>query len=295
METATVKRGRFGREESTTETKEAKPRNGRVQFKLLQSHEAQKPRDKETGQLVDNPYPDIYYIPNAGVAVNPKTKEEERWRYLSGYSSIWVKDQTNPYPSESQLNNADGKNDLKFDRGSLFVRESDKAKLDALMIQDIFDGVKQQVNPIPFVYTLIDHDVEQRKVRSQADEAFEAESLARKASFDEMLAVALAFGIDIQNAEADEEAIRTKFIFKAKENPSLFTKVYNDPKNKVRYLVTKNIQSGMITISDGVLHYNGVAKFQINQNKDVAEQVGELTIRGDKDANKLYDTLRSVS
>lgn len=299
META-VKKGAFGRPivmEKEAPVKKAsktvEPR--RVQFRLVVSHEAQKPRDKATGQLNYNPYPDLYIVPSAGVAVNPDSGEQERWRYLFGYNSIWEKDQQNPEPSLQRLGNVDGKNDLQFDRGSLFVNSSDKAKIQALKVQDIFDGNTNQVQEVPYVYTMIDADRETMKVRNSADEAFEAESLARRASFDEMVAVAMAFGIDIQNAEADEETIRTKFIFKAKENPALFSRVFNDPKNRIKFLTTKALSDGSLTVNDGVLSYNGVAQFQVKMDADIAEQVAGKAMNGEASANKLYDTLKALS
>lgn len=298
META-VKKGAFGRpivvdkEVPVKANKSVEPK--RVQFKLVVSHEAQKPRDKATGELNYNPFPDLYIIPSSGVAYNPETEEQERWRYLFGYNSIWEKDQQSPIPTKERLGNVDGKNDLQFDRGSLFVNSSDKAKIQALKVQDIFDGNTNQVQSVPYVYTVIDAERETMKVRNSADEAFEAESLARKSSFDEMLSVAMAFGIDIQNAEADEETIRTKFIFKAKENPQLFSKVFNDPKNRIKFLTTRALNDGSITVSDGVLSYNGVAQFQIKMDADIAEQVANKAMGGEVSANKLYGVLKALS
>lgn len=296
-----IKKGAFGRPVKAGDTivKKHLPKvtkKGYHMFKLVKDHSSLKPKDNKTNEIVDNPYPPIYIIPNAGVSVNPASGETERWRYLYGYNSIWEKDQQNPKPTKQRLENADGKNDLIFTQGFLKVSPKDPAKLEAMMVQDIFDGIgDRQIQPVPFVYTLIDDAQEEIKMRNSADEAFEAESLARKATFEEMLAVAMALGIGIHDAEVDEEQIRTKFIFKAKSDPKLFMRVYNDPRVNIKFLVTKGLTDGSIVVNEGVLSHNGLAYLSLRADADIAEQVATLNIEGDEKAKQLYDTLKSLT
>lgn len=300
MSTTEVKKGRFGRPIVEEEVKKAPSKGaikkGFVIFKLVEEQTQSKPVDKKTGEPVGDPFPAIYIAPNSGVAVNPDTGEVEPWRYLHGYASIWEKDQEKPMPTKERLNNFDGKNSLFFNTGKMRVMAHETAKYDALTVQDIFDGIgDRQINPVPFKYTIVDPAKEQSKLRNAADEAFEAETIARKATTEEMLGVAMAFGIDVQNSDIDEDSIRTKFILKAKSEPKLFMRVYNDPRVRIKFLVTKAIADGSITVMEGVLSYNGVGFLAVRMDTDVAEQVASQTLEGVEKAKQLYETLKSLS
>lgn len=306
MSTTEIKKGAFGRPIKTdvppvqavkSDIKTAKAlKKGFFVFKLIEEETLAKPVDKKTGETVGDPYPALYICPNEGVAVNPESGEVERWRYLHGYNRIWEKDQQNPEPNKQRLMNFDGKNDLIFRTGKFKVMAKEEAKLQALLVQDIYDGIgDKQLVPVPFKYTLIDASKEESKIRNAADEAFEAESLARKASVEEMLAVAMAFGIDVQNADMDEDSIKTKFILKAKSNPALFMKVYNDPRVKIKFLVTKGLSDGSIIVNEGVLSHNGMPFLAVRMDADIAEQVATQTIEGVEKAKQLYDTLKSLT
>lgn len=170
------------------------------------------------------------------------------------------------------------------------------AKYEALTVQDIYDGIgDRQINEVPFKYTLVDPAKEQTKLRNAADEAFEAEKLAREASTEEMLGVAMAFGIDVQNSDMEEDSIRTKFILKAKSEPKLFMRVFNDPRVKIKFLVTKYLSEGLITVMEGVLSYNGNGMLAVRMDADIAEQVATMALEGEEKAIQLYETLKSLT
>lgn len=299
--TTEIKKGRFGREIVQEAPKKITPSKGAIKkgfsiFKLIEEQTTSKPVDKKTGEQVGDPYPAIYIAPNSGFAVNPESGEVEHWRYLHGYASIWEKDQEKPEPTKERLNNVDGKNDLMFRTGKIKVMAHETAKYDALTVQDIYDGIgDRQISPVPFKYTLVDPAKEQSKLRNAADEAFEAETLARKASTEEMLGVCMAFGIDVQNVDMDEDSIRTKFILKAKSEPKLFLRIYNDPRVRIKFLVTKAIAEGMITVMEGVLSYNGVPALAVRMDADVAEQVATQVLEKVEKAEQLYQNLKSLS
>jgi hypothetical protein len=268
----------------------------RYQFKLTQSHEKAKPRDKDTGEILDNPYPPIYIGLNSGVGVNPKTKEIENWRYVFGYSSIWVKEQQKPEPSKQQLENP--RNDIVFRNGSLFVQGNNTALLDALTIQDIYDEVKSPVNITPSVFTLVNDDKVRDSLRTSADLAFEAEKAAREATFEEMIPVAQAFGINCDNPEENEDRIRTEFILKSKQVPAEFTRQMVNPKNVYKYNITQALRQHVIStdVVPGkiVLVDTGKAYFDIREGVDVADYFATLYIQRDNDAMALYDHLEKI-
>lgn len=298
--TTEIKKGRFGRpivQETASKTaSKGAIKKGFFIFKLIEEQTLSKPVDKKTGETVGDPYPALYIAPNSGEAVNPQTGEKEPWRYLHGYSSIWVKNQEKPEPSKERLGNIDGKNDLVFRTGKIKVMAHETAKYEALTVQDIYDGIgDRQINEVPFKYTLVDPAKEQTKLRNAADEAFEAEKLAREASTEEMLGVAMAFGIDVQNSDMEEDSIRTKFILKAKSEPKLFMRVFNDPRVKIKFLVTKYLSEGLITVMEGVLSYNGNGMLAVRMDADIAEQVATMALEGEEKAIQLYETLKSLT
>lgn len=263
-------------------------------FQLVQSIETAKPRDAKTGELGQNPYPPIYLAPNEGRAVNPKTGEIEHWRFLSDYSSIWVKDQDKPKPSIGQI--ANEKNIIQFNEGFLRVPAKEKSKLDALRVQDAYEG---NTNPLQEgavnVWRLVDADKELSAVRSLADEAYEAEKTARESSLEEMLPIAMLFGIDVKNPDEMKEKIRTQFILKAKSNPSAFNREFVNPRNKAKYAVTKAIQDGRVSYSmiPGQLIYVDTNEIilPVNSEGDVPDQIASLALAGDDRAKKLVDQL----
>lgn len=265
----------------------------RYQFKLAKSYDSAKPRDKDTGQLADNPYPPIYMITNEGVGVHPTRKEIENWRYVYGYNSIWVKDQEKPEPSKRQLENP--KNFIEFLNGSLFVQGNNTALLEALTIQDIFEGVVNPVNQVPPTFLLVDEEKTRRIVRQTADIAYEAEKAAREATLSEMIPVAMAFGIDVDDPEENEDKIRTEFIVKAKQMPDQFSKQFVNPKNKFKYNIVEAMRDNLISTDviagKMVLVGTGKAYFDVKEGTDAAETFATLLMQDNSEALKLYQQL----
>lgn len=267
----------------------------RYQFQLVNADETAKPRDWKTGEVMDNPYPPTFLWMNEGVAYNPQSKEIEPWRYIFGYQSIWVKDQQKPEPTKAQLENP--KNYIEFNNGSLFVSGSNKALMDAMMIQDHREGVENPVNVVPPVYRLIDAEKDRQIQASRAKQAFEAERAAWEASLEEMLPVALHFGIDIDSPEENEERIRHEFVMRAKQNPVGFMNQFGNPKAKYKYNITmalrQNIISTAVIPGKMVLVDTGKAYFDV-KGGDQAEQFAVLLLSHNQDAVKLYDQIKTV-
>lgn len=263
-------------------------------FQLVQEIETAKPRDAKNNEPAQHPYPPLYLAPNEGRAINPKTGEIEHWRFLADYGSIWVKDQDKPKPTLNQL--ANERNIIQFNEGFLRVSSKEKAKLEALKVQDAFEGNE---NPLQEgavkVWRLVDADKEESKLRSLADEAFEAEKTAREATLEEMLPLAMIYGIDVKNPEERKEKIRTQFIMRAKANPASFNREFVNPRNQAKYVVTKAIQDGRVSYTNiqGQLTFvdTGEIILPVNSEGDVPDQVASLALAGDERAKKLVDQL----
>lgn len=267
----------------------------RYHFQLISSYESAKPRDYETGEMMDNPYPPIFFITNSGVAVNPDTGDQENWRYLFGYASIWVKDQTKPEPTEMNLSNP--KNFIEFRNGHLFANGVNTALLDAIMIQDEYADVKFSLTNKPAVYRMVNPEKELRETRNLSDFKFEASKAAREASVEEMLPVAMHFGIDVDNPEENLERIRTQFIFRAESDPEAFNRQFTNPKIKYKYNITMALRDGIISTNEvpGKMVLTDTKKIYFDVKEgDVAEQFAQLVFARNNDAVKLYEQIQNL-
>jgi len=266
----------------------------RYHFQLTQTYSNAKPVDKETGEMLENPYPPIYIVPNEGVALD--NGNMRRWRYLYGYKSIWLDEQTMPEPTKSQLESE--YNDLIFRKGSLFVNSTDQAKLKALMIQDGFEGNDNPVNETPKIFRLIDEGSELDRLTDSIDEAYEAETQVREASLEELLPLAQLYGINIDNPDRDNVRIKTQLVLRAKADPKGFLRNFVNPKNKVKYIITKAIQEDIISTTkiEGkvVMIDSGRILFDIKVNSDSVEEISKKVMAGDEAAEKLYRHLQTI-
>lgn len=274
-------------------TKKAVEAPRTLHYQLVETQEKAKGRDKDTGEMTENPFPPLYIAPNAGVARDPKTGMHRSWRYIFGYNTIWV-DEQEPTPTTNQLYNA--KNDLIFRQGLLSVQSNDTVKVMALEIQDGFEGNDNPLEDTPKTFRLIDGVKDREKMRNSADEAFEAESAARTAELEEMLPVAVFFGISVD--DGDESRIRTEFILKARSNPSAFLRQFVNPKNKIQFVMTKALQKNLISTdvvpNNVVLVETGKVLFDVKADQDIAEQIATLVMQNHDVATRLYNQLQKL-
>lgn len=264
-------------------------------FQLTQTHEKNKPRDKETGEMVGMPYPELFWLPNAGVALDRVTGQQRRWRYVYGYSSIWEDEQT-PTPSKQQIE--DQRNFIEFKKGLLIIKGTNAPKIMALLVQDTYEGNENPIQQLPKTFKMVDATAELQSEGENIDLEFEALYFAQKSTLEEMLPVAMALGIDISNADDEEERelIRINFKKKAKENPKAFLKQVKNPRNEIKRIMTVALQRGIISSSakEGYLTVveSGVNLFPINSAGDVPEELVHLVMSNDDKANKLYEQLK---
>ena len=262
-------------------------------FQLIKSYENITPRDKETNELSANPYPSIYWLANEGVALDSETGKQRKWRYIFGYPSIWEDEQT-PTPSKNQI--ADAKNCIEFKKGILIVRGNNQSLLQAIMVQDSFEGNEIPLSNVPKVFRQLDETATLEKEGEGLDSEYEAMKFANESSISEMLPIAMALGIDISNSDEDMPQIKIKFKKAAKSNPTAFLKQTLNPKNQALYIFNKALQMGVISGSvkehELVMVDTGVSLFPINSFKDISEQLAIMVMSNDEKANKLYEQLK---
>jgi hypothetical protein len=268
----------------------------RYHFQLInKDYESVKPRDKDTNEVMDNPFPPIWFAEPAGQGINPGSGDIEHWRYVAGYPSIWVKDQTKPVPTQAQLENP--KNFIEFRNGSLFVSGMNGALLDALMIQDAYEEVKDPINPVPPTFRLVNPEKELKLTRSVSDMKFEASKAAREATVEEMLPVAMYFGINVDNPERDLDRIRTEFIMRAESDPEAFNRQFTNPRIEFKYKITLALRANIINTSSipgkMVLTDTNRAFFDVKEG-DAAEQFAQLVYNRNDDAVKLYNQIENL-
>lgn len=262
-------------------------------FQLIKTYEKLKPIDNKSGSKIESLYPPYYLCPNEGVALD-EDGEMRRWRYLYGYPSIWVDEQMSPEPTDEQIR--DSRNDIIFEEGNLFVRGTEKAKIKALLIQDLCEDQENKLSSVNSVFRLIKDGEGLAKATQVNDKAFEAESAARNASVEELLPIAMLFGINVDGHDKRGDYIKKEVILKARQLPDAFLANFVSPKTNIKYLITKALNKNIISGQTGTLTLVETDKplFPINKNADIAEQVAVMVMANDEQASLLYTQLKKV-
>jgi len=272
-------------------------------FQLIKTHDKQKPISSRMGELggeVLSPYQPFFAVVNSGLAWDPtytpregaKPGASRRWRYLHGFPTIWVDEQIDPEPTKEEL--ASNLNDIVFRNGILRVFEHEQTKLQAVMLNDAFEGCKRPLKNIQPQYRLLDQDKLDKEVLSQLDEAFEAEKAAREATPQEMYALSYYFGINL--AQTDE-AIRKHFITKARSNPSVFRREFVNPKNKYKYIFMTALGQNIISDTRVPGHVYLVEAdrpvYELRTDSTV-DELSTAVMANDQKATDLYNQLRKM-
>lgn len=263
-------------------------------FQLVQTHEKVKPVDSETREPTANPYPPLYMVPSSGLAYDSKLGIQRAWRYVYNQPSIWLDEQTKPEPRPQDI--AHERNDIIFRKGFLKVNGNNATLMQALMVQDVFEGNENPLENKPKVFRLIDEDKEMNKVKSNIDVAYEAETQARNAILEDMLPIASVFGIDVSNPDERADRIRTAFILQAKQTPEAFLKQFVNPRNKIVYTFRKALDKNIIKVEENkvIMVDSNRIVYEVNPDKDVAEQSASLVIAHDEKVERIYDQLERL-
>jgi len=269
-------------------------------FQLLKTHDKSKPRDKDTNELTTSPYQPFWAAVNSSVAwdgdykpKNSNTKGARRqWRFLANYPTIWVDEQIDPEPTKEDL--ASPENDLIFRNGVLRVFGHEPMKLKALQLNNGFKDCVRPLKNVPKDFELLNQDKIDKAVLQHLDDAFDAETAARKAGLDEMYAVAYYFGIDLSKSD---DAIRKEFINKARVNPTVFNREFINPKNRYKYTFLKAIADNYIsgTAIVGKLQWveTNAPLFDLKTG-DYAEELASLTMGNYEKAVNLFNKLEKI-
>lgn len=272
-------------------------------FQLIRTHEKQKPISAKMGDLggeILSPYQPFFAVVNSGLAWDAtyvpregaKPGASRRWRYLHGFPTIWVDEQIDPEPTKEEI--ASNLNDIVFRNGILRVFEHEQTKLQAVMLNDAFEGCKRPLKNVPHQYRLLDQDKIDKEVLSQLDEQFEAEKAAREATPQEMYALAYFFGIDL--AQTDE-AIRKHFITKARSNPIIFKREFVNPKNKYKYIFMTALGQNIISDTRVPGHVYLVEAdrpvYDLRTDSTI-EELSAAVMGNDQKATDLYNQLRKM-
>lgn len=296
MEVAVKKTGNpnFGKKKPTTDAWGIDAKQI-YYFQLCQTHEKNKPKDAETGELRGGLYPEIQTLPNEGVALDPITNLQRRWRLVYGYSSIWTDEQL-PEPTKQQLE--DNRNYIQFHRGLLKIQGVNAPKIMALLVQDSYEGNENPIQQTPHIFRMLDETKELFNKEDLLDIEFEAMNHAKNCSYEEMLPVAIILGIDT-SATDDEEGqrtIRAKFKQKAKDNPKAFLKMVKNPRTEVKGNISMALKKGLISSATNrgylTVVETGVTVLPINSDGDIEELFTCMVMAEDEKAVKLYNQLK---
>jgi hypothetical protein len=189
--------------------------------------------------------------------IDPKTGQVRRMRLLRGAQSIWFDEQLPTVFPQAYVN----KNTLmlQFDKGTCIIPISEPMKIKAaeLTMRNIANKKKYGDEAKPKdIYFYEWNPVEQNKVAiEEENEVIKAMQMAATTPVEEMIAHAQYLNIqfaDEMGVGLDEEALRTAYIRKAKNEPKKFINSARSPVVKMSHMVRKAIDNGLIDLGKQV-------------------------------------------
>jgi hypothetical protein len=267
------------------------------EFELIKTYELYKPeiviltsktQERSVGKN-DSVYPPMMSIPNCGLAYDEVKKEQRAWRFINTENSIWIDEQRELTGSEEATILSLPENQLEFEHGKLFVRAIEKSKVNALLIQDMYEDKKVKLRNTPPVYRLLNPEAILKATQAILDQAWEAESLARKSSEEEMYEFCHVLGI---NLEQSDDAIRKDFIVKAKSNPEYFLKHFVNPKNRYTFAFAQALKDNVLSVNkdSGKLIWaeSGSDILSVNPLGNVSDQLASMAVAKDDKVLSLF-------
>lgn len=283
------------------------------EFELIQTYENYKPKDRDNGQPITSPYPKTYSRPNEGIAfdedydngANQEKGRARQWRYITGQPSIWVDEQPsleNLEPRAIYKMLGEPENQLDFTNGKLLVNGIEPLKLQALMVQDKFEGKKVQLKKVNREYRLNNPDLILKEALNVYDKEYQAMKLAMEADTEEMLRASFALGIDITDqSDYGLMKIKQNFRYKAKyhasnpEGVQFFMDVMANPLTKINYVLNMGLQNGIIsaTQQEGKLTWAkpNSAIMDIAGRGDVVDLLAGMIMARDEKALKIFEEI----
>jgi hypothetical protein len=218
-------------------------------FRLLKEH----PKYHEGASI----FPPYFTIPNNDIVLwNYGTEDEPDFqprevRYIDGYKTIFVDEQEKNGPLPDSVLNKQT-NIITFNDGHLKVPSWNKPLVDFLKYNNQCSKNTNKFKRVSNTYMLLDlsnNDDNAVELGKKKDRAYD---LARSASEEDMIPHAKFLGIPFVHAstgeERDMDVVREDYKAKALENPEKFLLMANNPKLKLRFLVEKGLEKGIITV-----------------------------------------------
>jgi hypothetical protein len=217
-------------------------------FRLLKEH----PKYHEGASI----FPPNFLIPNTDTILwNYGTEEAPDFqpreiRYIDGMKTIFVDEQEkNGTLADNVVNKQT--NVIQFNNGFLRVPSWNKPLVQFLMINNQCSKNTNKFKMISNTYMVLDYGDNDDTVVELGKKKDRAYDLARSASEDDMIPHAKFLGIPFIHAstgeERDMDAIREDYKVKALADPEKFLLMANNPKLKLRFLIEKGIEKGIIT------------------------------------------------
>jgi hypothetical protein len=179
----------------------------------------------------------IYMMRNTVTSiVDPKTGKLRAIRYCEMEPSIYVDEQ-----SENSV-----KSTIIFNFGRLFV-DGKKPNL-----RDFLDAHPQNEANGGSLFKRVDYESKARESLDQEFELVEAVSMVRDKSIDELLPVAIAFGL---NTDAQVSEIKYDLLQIAKANPKTFIQSFDNPSVKTKAKIKKASMYQVIKLDDDYVRW----------------------------------------
>lgn len=235
------------------------------------------------------PYPRYYQISGTSKIWDQAANRVREIRYVGTAKSIFLEDQIEEgYPRDYATE------PIGFVDGKLTVRGIELNKMKFILASDQCKKEGRRLSPKEPVYHVIDFDAIKRKSFSILKLAKDAQDSAWTCSEEDMLPVAFALGIDCTQ---ETDFIRSEYVQKATDNPVLFNKLANSPKNKISYLIKTSLDTDIISVTrnKGTLVWSdsGVAITGIPADKDPNEFLTDFCIK-EKTGIEFFKQLKSV-
>lgn len=185
------------------------------------------------------PYPRSYQIAGTSRIWDSVANRVREIRYIETAKSIFLEDQIEEgYPRDHATA------PIVFADGKLTVRGIELNKMKFILASDQCKKAGRRLSNKEPVYSVLDFDAIKRKSFSTLKLARDAQDVAWNCSEEDMLPTAFALGID---TTMEVDFIRSEFVTKATENPELFNKLANSPKNKISYLIRTCLDKDIIS------------------------------------------------
>jgi hypothetical protein len=261
-------------------------------FRLVKENKPMNPGDRIFPPLVSITNQDTVLF-NYGTEDAPDFRPR-KIRYLDGFKSIFVDEQEENGVIDNTRNP-----EIKFQQGHLNVPSWNKCLIQFLKLNNQCEQQTNKLNQVNNLYRLLDFANNDESVVELGKKKDRAYDLARSATETDMIPHAKFLGIPFVHSSTGEEreidAIREDYKAKALENPDKFLLYANNPKVKIRFIVEKALEQGVITtgLVRGQMHWTLSKQMicEIPINKDAVEAISDYACSEDGEA--FYKTLKT--